>query len=557
MSDNQEIRKLAAIMFTDMVGYSATAQKNESLAIQMLEEHRGLLRPLFPKYGGREIETTGDAFFVEFGSAVEAVRCAIEMQHTLHERNKNFPTEEHLRIRIGIHLGDVIQKGSHVLGDGVNIAARLEPLAPPEGICISEDVARQVQNKLDIPLNKLGQRNLKNIQFPMEIYSVQLPWGPQPAGEAPLSPKQERAVDATAHLSKKILSQPLLAAGVGFLALVVAWYFLMLKKTVTEIDVPPRDSSAGLQNNNLAQGVTDTTQSLAPRKNKETPLIVATPKQPQKTVETLTKKEVATVEKKPAAPPVVTIYYNPDSVFAHGREQYKKGDLRDARTTFAEAHEQYRATGSKNGEADALLAISRVLKHQDELVEAETKAREAAALFKSLDNAAGVARSQVMLADVLVEQGKAREAESVAGLVVLALPASDEAFVARALLAKARAALDNMEDALKQAQYCDETRQRTPDMEWNAFVVATVVRIRAMANVLDRTKRQRQNFESEIQRSGHVPAQMEGRLAYGEVAMTLGMNPAIGRQRLTALNNDATAKGFRLIARKARERLRN
>jgi class 3 adenylate cyclase len=559
MSDEpQEIRKLAAIMFTDMVGYSALTQKNESLAIQLLEEHRSLLRPLFPKYGGREIETVGDAFFVEFGSAVEAVRCAVEMQHTLHERNQTHGAEEQIRIRIGIHIGDVIQKGNHVLGDGVNIAARLEPLAPPEGICISEDVARQVQNKLDIPLYKIGQRNLKNIQFPMEIYSVQLPWGPQIAEEAALTPKQERIVVAGAHFWRRVLSQPLFAAAVGSLALLAAWYFLTLKKTVTELDVSPSDSSSAvLQDTTPAQVATVTTQSPPPVKSKETPLIVALPNQPQRTVEEQTKKQLAVVEKKPVAPPVATIYYNPDSVLAHGREQYRKGELSDARMTLGEALNQYRATGNKRGEADALLAISRVLKHQDELAEAETKAREAAALFKSLDNTAGIARSQVILADVLIEQGKAKEAESVAGLVVLALPASDEAFVARALLAKAHAALDNMEDALKQAQYLDENRQRTPDTEWNAFVVTTVVRIRAMANALDRTKRERQNFESEIQQSGNVPAQMEGRLAYGEVAMTLGTNPAMGRQRLTALSNDATAKGFLLIARKARERLRN
>jgi class 3 adenylate cyclase len=554
MSDeSQEIRKLAAIMFTDMVGYSALAQKNESMAIDMLEEHRGLLRPLFPKYGGREIETVGDAFFVEFGSAVEAVRCAVDMQHVLYERNKAYPPDRHIKIRIGIHLGDVIQKGNHVLGDGVNIAARLEPLAPPEGIAISEDVARQVQNKLDIPLNKLGQRNLKNIQFPMEIYSVNLPW--QPTAE-PIAPTTSSAhAQAKSDETRTGRANPMLwysLAGVGVVGAAVLYFVLDDQPTVpSEQNVPTivRETVRVKEPTQAARhDKTETTPTLKPSETRSSD-------QPKSTPEPSKKKIAVHEETKPTEPPPLLV--NADSILQLGMQRYRAGDLSGAKATFTEALHHFQTAKNKSGEADALLATARVLKHQDELLEAENKAREAATLFKSLDNAAGVARSQVMLADVLIEQGKAKEAESVAGLVVLALPASDEAFVARALLAKAHAALDNMEDALKQAQYCDENRQRTPDMEWNAFVVATVVRIRAMANVLDRTKRQRQNFESEIQRSGHVPAQMEGRLAYGEVAMTLGMNPAIGRQRLTALNNDATAKGFRLIARKARERLRN
>lgn len=172
----QEQRKLAAIMFTDMVGYSASVQANESLALELLEEHRRLLRAIFPRYDGREIETAGDAFFVEFASALNAVRCAVEIQDRLHARNMSQPRDRHIRIRIGLHVGDVVVRGNGVLGDGVNIAARLEPLAPPEGICISEDVARQVRNKIDHPLRKLGKAELKNIQLPVEIYLIDLPW---------------------------------------------------------------------------------------------------------------------------------------------------------------------------------------------------------------------------------------------------------------------------------------------------------------------------------------------------------------------------------------------
>jgi serine/threonine protein kinase/TolB-like protein len=169
-------RKLAAIMFTDMVGYSALAQENESLSIELLEVHRQLLRPIFARHGGKEIETIGDAFFVEFNSALGAVTCAIEIQKKLYERNQEIESTRRIELRIGLHVGDVVHIGKHVHGDGVNIAARLEPLSAAGGICISEDVARQIHNKIDLPLTKQGTKNLKNIKAPVEVYSIVLPW---------------------------------------------------------------------------------------------------------------------------------------------------------------------------------------------------------------------------------------------------------------------------------------------------------------------------------------------------------------------------------------------
>src|SRR4030095_4807755 len=115
------MRRLSAIMFTDMVGYSALTQKNEALALDLLSEHREILRPIFIEHGGREIETAGDSFFVEFNSAVEATKCAIEIQKLLYERNKAKPEEKNIRIRIGLHIGDVVYLDGHVHGDGVNI----------------------------------------------------------------------------------------------------------------------------------------------------------------------------------------------------------------------------------------------------------------------------------------------------------------------------------------------------------------------------------------------------------------------------------------------------
>ncbi|MBI2947084.1 MAG: tetratricopeptide repeat protein [Verrucomicrobia bacterium] len=167
-----EQRKLAAIMFTDMVGYTALTQGNEKLALELLEEHRRVLRELFPKFNGREIETTGDGFLVEFASALEAARCAIEIQRSLATRNIAAPSEKQIHVRIGIHVGDVVQKDGKLLGDGVNIAARLEPLAEPGGICVSNAVYEQVRNKLDLPLVKLGTPELKNIRFPIAVYKM-------------------------------------------------------------------------------------------------------------------------------------------------------------------------------------------------------------------------------------------------------------------------------------------------------------------------------------------------------------------------------------------------
>jgi adenylate cyclase len=163
-------------MFTDMVGYSALTQRDEHLALQLLEAHRRMVRPLLALHGGREIKTIGDAFLVEFSSALAAATCAIAIQQALHDYNLTATPDHRVLLRIGLHAGDVIHQENDVLGDGVNIAARIEPLAEAGGICVSEDVARQIQNKASHPLVRLGVADLKNISMPVDIYRVVLPW---------------------------------------------------------------------------------------------------------------------------------------------------------------------------------------------------------------------------------------------------------------------------------------------------------------------------------------------------------------------------------------------
>ena len=169
-----EQRRLAAVMFTDIVGYSSLTQKNERLALELLEEHRKIVRPIVARHNGREIKTIGDAFLIEFESALKATQCAVDIQRSLDGHNQQSIPERRIHLRIGIHLGDVEQRENDVLGDAVNIASRIEPLAEADGICISEQVYDQVRNKIDCPIENLGPRQLKNIDYPIDVHRILL-----------------------------------------------------------------------------------------------------------------------------------------------------------------------------------------------------------------------------------------------------------------------------------------------------------------------------------------------------------------------------------------------
>src|SRR5438445_3584644 len=214
-----EQRKLAAIMFTDMVGYSALSQRDEKLAQELLEEHRRLLRKIFPRFDGTEIKTIGDAFLVEFGSALEAAQCAIEIQRTLAKRNADIAPDRRIELKIGIHIGDVVHRGGDVYGDGVNIASRIEPVAGPGGICVSMDVERQVRNALEARFEKLETTELKNISVPMDLFRIVLPWerpSPPAAKSEIRSPNYETGPRSRRIFAISIATVLLLAGLLGY-----------------------------------------------------------------------------------------------------------------------------------------------------------------------------------------------------------------------------------------------------------------------------------------------------------------------------------------------------
>lgn len=180
-------RKLAAIMFTDIVGYTALMQNDEARAMVILNKHNELLRPIFLRHQGKEIKTIGDAFLLEFGSALQALETAVEVQETLLNYNKGCADErDRVKVRIGIHLGDVIYQDGDVFGDSVNIASRIQPLADPGGICVTASVYDQVWNKMSFEMLKAERVRLKNVTYPVDVYHVVLPWEPRPKVEAPV-----------------------------------------------------------------------------------------------------------------------------------------------------------------------------------------------------------------------------------------------------------------------------------------------------------------------------------------------------------------------------------
>jgi len=171
-----ETRKIAAILAADIVGFSRLASADEDRTLARLRSLRvELIDPTVASQNGRAFKRTGDGALVEFRSVVEAVRCAVAIQNAMIERNMGISADQRLEFRIGIHLGDVVEESDgDLMGDGVNIAARLEGICEPGSICLSEDAYRQVKGRLDLAVTDLGQTQLKNIADPVRVYSLQV-----------------------------------------------------------------------------------------------------------------------------------------------------------------------------------------------------------------------------------------------------------------------------------------------------------------------------------------------------------------------------------------------
>src|ERR1700748_2301704 len=165
-------RRLAAIVAADVAGYSRLMGLDEVGTARALREHRAVTDALVAKHGGRIVKTTGDGVLLEFPSVVDAVECAIAVQAVMAERNEDVPVDRRMQFRIGVNLGDILIEGEDILGDGVNIAARLEGIAEAGGVCISSSAYDQVQGKVEVEFIELGEQRLKNIARPVRAYMV-------------------------------------------------------------------------------------------------------------------------------------------------------------------------------------------------------------------------------------------------------------------------------------------------------------------------------------------------------------------------------------------------
>ena len=191
MAEARVERRLAAILAADVVGYSRLMGINEEGTLAALKTHqRELIDPKIAEHRGRIVKTTGDGALVEFASAVDAVRCAVEIQCAMSERSAAIPEDRRIDFRIGINVGDIIIDEGDVYGDGVNIATRLDGIADRGGICISDDTFRQVRDKIDVGFDDAGERQLKNIERPVRVYRVQLGKTVQRVERAPASTKR-------------------------------------------------------------------------------------------------------------------------------------------------------------------------------------------------------------------------------------------------------------------------------------------------------------------------------------------------------------------------------
>src|SRR5690348_15534023 len=227
-------RKIAAIFAADIAGYSRLVAEDEEETLRRLASYRLVTDDFIAKGGGRIFNTAGDAVLAEFPSAVEAVRCAIDIQESLRTRNMAYPPSRQMAFRIGITIGDVVERDGDLLGDGVNIAARLEGLAEVGGICISRAVHEQVANKLSVQFADIGAQEVKNIPTPVHAYMVAM----RREDGSYTKPQLKKAASKVA--AAPVWMWPLVVAVVSIVAIIVSGflYNTKLKQTVTAAVAP-------------------------------------------------------------------------------------------------------------------------------------------------------------------------------------------------------------------------------------------------------------------------------------------------------------------------------
>src|SRR5215467_9468479 len=174
MAEARVGRRLAAIVAADVAGYSRLMGIDEVGTARTLREHRAVADALVAKHGGRLVKTTGDGLLLEFPSVVDAVECAMAVQGVMDERNQGIAVDRRMLFRIGINLGDILIEGDDILGDGVNIAARLEGIAEPGDVCVSSSAYEQVRGKVGVEFIDIGEQTLKNIARPIRAYALSL-----------------------------------------------------------------------------------------------------------------------------------------------------------------------------------------------------------------------------------------------------------------------------------------------------------------------------------------------------------------------------------------------
>jgi TolB-like protein/class 3 adenylate cyclase/Tfp pilus assembly protein PilF len=238
-----ETRKLAAILVSDVAGYSRLAGADEDRTLARLRTLRSdLIDPIISVHHGRVVKRTGDGSIIEFRSVVDAVRCAIEIQTGLIERNAGLRPEKRIDFRVGIHVGDVVEESDgDLMGDGVNIAARLEGIAKPGAICLSEDAYRQVKGRLDLAVSDLGPTQLKNIAEPVRVYALEVG---APAHTKVVTPSVPAETSAPSVPRKRsVLALSALAIALMLAAGAAAWHFVGANRSAPIASAPPAEAA--------------------------------------------------------------------------------------------------------------------------------------------------------------------------------------------------------------------------------------------------------------------------------------------------------------------------